>query len=557
MNDIKLENEIKNIYIKFFRKNPHKEINSKYIKDQLSNKTLKEKFSKINIYDLLSNCEINPATVSTKTVKTPAIEENKNFLKDLLEELIKKYGIENLNDLNMNSSKKIQIPDTLLPNKDFPLTNQLNVKPKKIRLASIQRRCFRHAKKNNWRHILEIAEIPIEKVERKKANIDINETLEDYLKLKKKYKIKNISEVNHDILRKDEPRIYKKIFRINDDLDFEFSRFNIFFNGLLVLEYFQHHKKLPSIQDLDSDKNFELFKNYLFNQKQINWSLHPEVIQSILLELYAKGSKIHDQSKSKNELKLTNHFRWSKTKSNDLYKRNGILIKNLQKINHIIDTGYDRKKIYKKFQELLTKTIQTDVNHLSKEHIEKHEKEFMNACFVVEGVKTNNWGKILEIYGLNPENFIYDFSFVSKRGFIFERSINDLFVEYLSLKESREKLIKNHDYWYKKRIKNIGVPDFNFKSMIIDTKFSIGISKGKFNHESISNQIKKYKLLKKDIVILTFNQKTEIRKVENNLIKIINFKNLRSFIKNEFEIEIEKKKINFLFDKLNKINKLL
>ena len=66
MNDIKLENEIKNIYIKFFKKNTRKEINSKYIKNQLSNKTLKEKFSKIKIFDLLSNCEINQATDDTK-----------------------------------------------------------------------------------------------------------------------------------------------------------------------------------------------------------------------------------------------------------------------------------------------------------------------------------------------------------------------------------------------------------------------------------------------------------------------------------------------------------
>ena len=51
MKDIKLEHEVKNTHIKFFKKNPHKEIDSKYIKDRFSNKTLKAKFSKIKIFD--------------------------------------------------------------------------------------------------------------------------------------------------------------------------------------------------------------------------------------------------------------------------------------------------------------------------------------------------------------------------------------------------------------------------------------------------------------------------------------------------------------------------
>ena len=277
----------------------------------------------------------------------------------------------------------------------------------------------------------------------------------------------------------------------------------------------------------------------------------------MLLELYAKGSKIYDQSKNKNEIKLTNHFRWSKTNSNDMYKKNGILIKNLQKINHIIDTGYDREKIYKKFQELLTRTLETDINHLSKEYIENNENKFMHACFKVEGIKTNNWGKILEIYGLNPENFIYDFSFVSKRGFIFERSINDLFNEYLSLIESNQKLVHKTDYWYKKRFKNVGIPDFIFQDMIIDTKFSIGISNNTFNHDSISKQIKKYKTLNKMIVILTFNQRYQRRKVEGTNINIINLRNLREFIQKKLDVKIPHKKIDMIYSNINKVSKLL
>ena len=557
MRDKKLQDKVKDIYINFFKMYPNAEINIKYIQNNLPTKTLKDKIVKINISNFLSDCGIDPATVSTKSIKTPSKEEKPNFLKDLMQELIKEYGIENLNDLNMNSSREIPMPKTLLSNNFHSLSNKLKIRPKKIKMNSLQRRCFRYAKKNNWRYVLEMAEIPIEEVERKKAKIHINETIINYLEIKKKYNIKNISFINQDDFKVNEKKIYKQIYRLNDQLDFIFSRFNTFFNGLLILEFYKKNKSLPSLIDLDTDKNFLLFKKYLFNQKQINWSLYPEVVQSSLLELYSKGSKIYDESKNKSELKLTNFIRHSKTNSADIYKRNGILIKNLQKINLIIDTGYDRQKIYKKIQTLLAKTIEADVNYLSKDYIEQHEKEFMNACFRVEGIKTNNWGKVLEIYGLNPENFIYDFSFVSKRGFIFERSINDLFNEHLSLKGDKEKLIEKSNYWYKKRIKNIGIPDFNFKNLLIDTKFSVGISKNKFNHESVSNQFKKYSLLNKDIVILTFNQKAEKKTIEQIPVKIINLKTLRSFIKEEFEISIKKDQVDTLFTNINKISRLL
>ena len=55
----------------------------------------------------------------------------------------------------------------------------------------------------------------------------------------------------------------------------------------------------------------------------------------------------------------------------------GVRINDLQKMKSILDDKYDRQKIYQKLRELLKKTINTGLNHISREYIEKNENEFM------------------------------------------------------------------------------------------------------------------------------------------------------------------------------------
>ena len=200
----------------------------------------------------------------------------------------------------------------------------------------------------------------------------------------------------------------------------------------------------------------------------------------------------------------------------------------------------------------MDKTLKTGVNHLSKEYIIKNEKEFMNSCFKVERITTNNWSKVLEIYGINPDLFLPDRIDVSNRGIIFEKLIKDLFEEHLTLRKNRSSLRFEHDFWYKKKQGNC-IPDFTFKNFIVDTKFSIGISKKGFHHQQLDKQFKNFKKLKKKIIILTLNQKKEELSIDNVDFIIINLKHLKHFLEDQFSVKIFNYEIKYIFDEVNKI----
>ena len=113
----------------------------------------------------------------------------------------------------------------------------------------------------------------------------------------------------------------------------------------------------------------------------------------------------------------------------------------------------------------------------------------MNSCFKVERIKTNNWGKVLDLYGINSSLFQPDRLDVSNRGIKLEL-IKDLFSEYLVMRNNRSQLEDRTNFWYKKKQGNM-IIDLTFIDKIVDTKFSSGYSK----EDSITNkndQIIKY-----------------------------------------------------------------
>jgi hypothetical protein len=200
----------------------------------------------------------------------------------------------------------------------------------------------------------------------------------------------------------------------------------------------------------------------------------------------------------------------------------------------------------------LIKPLQLGINHLSREYIEKNEKEFMNSCFKIERIKTNHWGKVLDLYGINSYLFQPDRLDVSNRGIKFENLVKDLFSEYLVMRNNRSQLKDKSNFWYKKKQGNM-IPDFTFIDKIIDTKFSIGYSKEGFHHKQVNDQLIKYHKTKKDVIILTFNQKKEIVNFNNRITKIINLKSLKKFVFDNFNIEIEDYDLKYIFEEINNV----
>jgi|TARA_B100000315_G_C14570697_1_gene585310 hypothetical protein len=556
------KDKIKSVIIKRFtefysdKNNLNKEIDKDWLMEEMDEQ-LKTTFKKISVRKLYEECGINPLCIMNDVRWTKGVDK-KLICKEVLNEIGKKYGFSELNDNSMNSSKLIDLPKSLEiqhnGNLKFSLSEKLHVKPRPVTLQSIYKKCRDVTGHTSWRDVLLDLGLDYDDIERKRSKNTVEEVLTNYLNYKNQNLIKSYTSINQDDLRNIDSVLWKQLLRVINELDYNFKKYSKFFIGMTCLEYFHKNKYLPSKEVLLSKSVENDFREYLSNQHDVKWDKYPEILQDIVLGMYVRGSSIYgDDNKTSIEKRVTYKIRhWKGKKSKGIYKNSGILINELQSIKNILNTKYDRKQIYNKFRELLDKTITTGINHLSREYIEENEKEFMNSCFKVERIKTNNWGKVLELYGINGDLFLPDRLDVSNRGIKFERLIKNLFSEYLNLRSNRSQLKDQIDFWYKKKQGNM-IPDFTFLDKIIDTKFSIGYSKNGFHHTQVSNQLGNYHKTKKDIIILTFNQKEDIVNFNKRTTKIMNLKSLKKFMKKNFGIEIEDYDLKYIFDEINNI----
>jgi hypothetical protein len=554
------KDKIKSVIVKRFtefysnRKNLDKEIDKDWLMEKMDNQ-LKVTLKKISVRKLYEDCGINPLCIMNNISWTEGVDK-KLICTETLNELGNKYGFYKLNDNSMNSSKLVDLPKSLEIQHNgklrFHLSDKLGVKPKTVSLQSIYKKCMDVTGKTSWRDVLSDLGFDYDDIERKRSKNTIEEVLSNYINYKKENTIKTYTSIVQDELRNNDSVLWKQILKIINELEFNFNKYSKFFVGITCLEYFEKNKYLPSKEILLSNSTENYFKEFLINQNDVKWDKYPEILQDIVLGMYVRGSSIYgDDNKTDIEKRVTYKIRhWKGKNSKNVYKNSGVLINELQNIKSILNTKFDRKQIYNRLRELLDKTITTGVNHLSREFIEKNEKEFMNSCFKVERIKTNNWGKVLELYGINSDLFQPDRLDVSNRGIKFENLVKDLFSEYMILKSNRSQLKDKLDFWYKKKQGNM-IPDFTFIDKIIDTKFSIGYSKEGFHHRQVTKQLKKYHNTEKDVIILTFNQKQDIVNFNNKDTKIINLKSLKKFISDNFGLEIEDYDLKYIFDEIN------
>lgn len=504
--------------------------------------------NKIGLKPYLIEAGINPDCVFSS--KRGFYKKNYSFLNKIINELINQLGRNNINAGTMDSSQKIFPPKSLRTEGVFNRTDQINFPLKKIKLQNILTTLCRTFN-CKWKDILIMT--GNEDIERKASKNSPEKILINYEKYKVEYKIKSYTSLVQFEVRKNNSVLWKQIIKIVDKLDYEIN-YSSFFIGIASLEYFKKRGELPQKKFLASKKIEKDFAEYLSNQNDVKWDQYPEIVQDIVLGMYVRGSSIYSDDNATNmEQRVMSKIRhWKGKKSKDIYKNSGIMIDELQNIKSIISAKYNREQIYNKFRSLLKMTINTGINHLSREYIEQNEKEFMRACFKVERIKTNNWGKVLKLYGINGDLFLPDRLDVSNRGIKFENLIKNLFSKKLKLTNNQDQLEDKLDFWYKKKQGNI-IPDFTFIDKIIDTKFSIGYSKGGFHHNQVAKQLNEYHKTKKDIFILTFNQSLDVVNFSNSTTKIINLKSLKKFMNEEFNCFIDSYDIEYIFEQINNI----
>mgnify|MGYP006102212901 CR=1 FL=1 len=357
------------------------EIDTNWFLDRMED-DLKTTFQKISVRKIYEDCGINPLCVLSHVRWTKGVNK-KLICRDILVEIGEKLRLSELNDNSMNSSRLIDLPKPLEiqhnGNKEFPLSKKFKVKLRKISLQSIYSKCINVTGLSSWRDVLIELNLNIDEIERKRYKNNIGEVLLNYLNYKDDNSIKLLTSIQQDDLHKKHPVLWKQLYKIVRELSYDLNRYSNFFNGLIVIEYFQEYGILPEKNFFLSKNTEDKFKIYLINQKDIRWNNHTEILQDLVLGMYVRGSSIYgDDNKSNIETRITNKIRhWKGKKSINIYKNMGVRINDLQKMKSILDDKYDRQKIYQKLRELLKKTINTGLNHISREYIEKNENEFM------------------------------------------------------------------------------------------------------------------------------------------------------------------------------------
>jgi hypothetical protein len=516
--------------------------------------------NKINMSELLKKSGINPDCI-LDTQKGKYKKDN-SYLKQLMIELASIVGKENLNDNSLHKYGLIEIPKSMQTIGDFPLSDKLKIPLKKINTNSLMRGICRTFDNLSWGEILNLCEL--KEFERKKSAfspdeilVELRKFIEDENQIKWNIYVKKFPEfLKPSEFKNRNNKLFKLINRVPEKIKIKLKNKNInqFSIGLFILMYLEEKNDLAKINEhiFSIEKQIE---SYSLNSRLIKKRKGNEKdIQKSILEGYVNGyfgykDYFGDQT-------LYRHINHQKNKNTKLFlKKMGIETDSLRILKSTIESKYNSKeKVWKKFRELVSISIQLNQNCLTREYLEKNEPDFIRDCFRLEKIETNSWEKVLSEYGLSPDIWSNSYSVISHKGNIFQKSIFELISKYLKEVKNISHL-DNKSFIHNKLISTGIKPDFIFSEFIVDSKLSVSIDKNKQIGHSERSQIEKYsRYFNLPVYIITLNQNEEYFYIENHKIKNINFrKDFKKWMNIEFSINISDKEIANVFTRVNNI----
>jgi hypothetical protein len=515
---------------------------------------------KVNLTNLLVESGINPDCILC-TLKGK-YKNDIYFLKNIMNEISVVVGYENMNDNSLHNYDYIPLPKSLQTPGEFPLSDKLKLPLKKVKPNSIQVSLCRTFKVSSWKKILTLS--GFENVERKKSFYQIDEVLQKFkdfvLKEYKlswdQFKIDFQNMVRYNETRVNDIILFKLLNRLPDKLNIKISHKNInrFSLGVFIIIFYDTEKTIEGVEEYLKNNILTIEKFSLNGRSIIKRKNNEGDIQEKMLRGYVDGFFGHgDYFGDNTTYRYINHNIEEQTRL--YFSRIGLEIDSLRYLKNVINSKYNSKeKIWIKFRELVKKSLDTNQNCLTREYLEQNDPGFIRDCFRLEKIETNSWEKVLKEYGLSPDVWNNTYSMVSHRGFVFQKSVYDIFKSNLIEVNHESDLLENkfiHNKLISKGIK----PDFIFNDFIIDCKFSISHNKNKIiGKESI--QLDKYiKYFGKPVHVLTFNQNSDSFFLENGvLIKNINFKSdFRNWVKQHFNFEVSDKEMKSIFSRVNNI----
>ena len=520
--------------------------------------------TKISLRKLLISVGINPDCVLS--TKRGLYKNTENFLFTILDELENDLGREYLNRTSIENMEEIFPPKSLRTSGDFPLTEKNNFPLKKISPESLLvglERTFN----TKWDEIL--IKTNRGDVKRKVSKFSVNEVCQSFIKgmtelyncteeelMVSPYEKIFLKEVkNHDkrltsLLNKFSSRILDKRDRKIQKLLNEVSNFLI---SVEIICFYWKNKTLDGINEYLITVNDFKEKTQKINIIKKRKDNHEQNQKDILIG-YSKGYFGHGDFFGDPTLyRYINHM---DTNTDTYFKKIGIDIKSLSELKNKMTRKYNsREKVWLRIRELIYKSVSENSNYLTREWLEKNDSDLIKDGFVIENIKTNSWEKVLKLYGLNPMVWNNSYPLRSYRGFVFEKSIKNIFQKHLREVKSLNEIDSNsfiHNKLIDKGIK----PDFIFNELIIDTKFSVTFDKNNIINSTVSKQMEKYyDYFKLKVVILTFNQKEKLLKTQHKQyeIELINIRSLSRFLKRNLNVGVSKQEVIQIYENINNV----
>lgn len=480
--------------------------------------------------DILIQSNINPNCFTTKIVKG---NENKERLVQAILEVRDLLGISNLNDDSMNNSKYfIDMPKALVSfYGDFSLSDRYELQPK-ISLAAFQRRCFKEF--GSWDDALKSAGIDISDVKRKIASHGILDLLEWFDRfVDEKQNLWTVT-----VIRDEDHALFKAIG--NNSLRNTPSQIiptaelsdEYIYNFWVFWRFWKEHNSLDFSYPWHADRESELKTYYESNHRaQERWSL--EKIQKQALSIYSSNGNLNrDELNSTAEgrrlLAAMRSSRFSQSGGeSETLARVGVRVDNLRNLNNILQ-DISLENVFLEMRRILSESLTTGVNLLSRESMEKHNSDVFHAAMRWQNrlsnstIAQNDWSKTLSFFGLNPATFELSAHKRGRRGAAFQRFFENLIRQRFTEVFAPEDVLASSQVCFNKSFSTSNCqheirckPDFVFSNCIIDTKVGGSLAK--------VEQLERYLDHSSNVFIVTINDKPKSVTLKNGVVEILGF----------------------------------
>jgi len=455
-------------------------------------------------------------------------EKEKNF-KVLIQAYISKYGIENLNDANINSAKSIDIPINNLKSKKKFICEADGCSRFQITARSIYRFGVRNF--GSWKKAVNFCGIDYEnKVLRRVSSFDLESVINNFDQWDKKNKSKWII---NDL--KENYALYQQInnsFR-GQERQVPFSKLykdNVFVFWMQLI-YFRETGKLDGNRKWWDSNLKKSLKDYESNH-QGNERWNEEKIIEGLQTIYSRGpgkSRLSrffvEKNKYKEDVTVWAAMRQKRFKEinkieEEWLKDAGFIPHKLKALYQDYDKQYSFHQCADMFAKLMKESIENQENRLSREYCSAYHPEFCNFMLL----EHKSWEAALKKFGIDPKFYGINASKSAKRGLLFQEFVREMLVSN-SMQEVKRKP-EAGEFIYNKSIKTCKHkpkcrPDFYFEDLIIDTKISYHASTKK-------EQMERYFDHSGRVVVLVLNGKSRKEAINKIGIEVITFNDFLS-----------------------------